>query len=215
MFSLAIEWGYRADNPTANIARFPEQRRERWLRADEITRLVSALDAYADQDAANAIRLLLWTGARKTEVLSATWSQVDLPTRIWTKPSAHTKQKRTEYVPLRKDAVKLLTGMKADAEENEEYIFPGRIEGTHLQDLKNDWKELCVTANLQGARIHDLRHTYASHLVSSGTPLAIVGKLLGHTQSHTTLRYAHFAESPLRKATDRFGKLISPKSNAG
>lgn len=214
MFSLAIGWRHRPDNPTASIEHFHEDHRDRWLRRDEIKRLNKALAEYPNQDPANAIRLLLWTGARKTEVLSATWQQFDLKELTWTKPSAHTKQKRTEHVPLSKDAAKLLKRMKSKSDQDEPYVFPGRIKGTHLQDLKNDWKELCKTAKLQDARIHDLRHTYASHLVSSGTPLAIVGKLLGHTQSHTTDRYAHLAESPLRKATDRFGKLIAVKKTA-
>jgi site-specific recombinase XerD len=80
--------------------------------------------------------------------------------------------------------------------------------------VKNDWKELCTAANIENARVHDLRHTFASHLVSSGVPVATVGRLLGHTQSQTTKRYAHFAESPLREAANRFGKLIASKRKA-
>jgi integrase len=213
MFSLAVEWHaqkpvWRADNPTAGIERFPEEKRERWLRDDELKCLTAALDVYPNQDAANAIRLILLTGARKMEILSATWSQFDLAEGIWTKPSAHTKQKRTEHVPLSTAALKLLKAMKG-ASDGEDHLFPGRIEGSHLHDLKADWKALCTVAKLQNARVHDLRHTYASHLVSSGIPLEHVGKLLGHTQSATTQRYAHLADSPLRKATERFGKLIS------
>ena len=212
LFSLANKWHsqnpvWRADNPAAHVSHFPEEKRERWLRQDELSRLTAALNNYADQKAANAIRLLLLTGARKTEVLSAQWSQFDLAKRIWTKPSAHTKQKKTEHVPISKVAWKLLTEMKSRSKDD--FLFPGRDEGDHLKDLKNDWKELCAAAKLEDVRIHDLRHTYASHLVSSGVPLAVVGKLLGHTQSQTTERYAHLAESPLREATDRFGKLMS------
>jgi integrase len=212
MFSLAVQWHaqrpvWRSDNPVANVAHFLEERRDRWLRKDELKRLTDALNGYRDQDAANAIRLLLLTGARKTEVLSATWSQFDLDRAEWTKPSAHTKQKRVEHVPLGKVALKLLGEMKRRA--SGPYLFSGRTKDEPLKDLKNAWKEICLVAKLDHVRIHDLRHTYASHLVSTGVPLAVVGKLLGHTQSQTTARYAHLAESPLRKATDRFGKLIS------
>ncbi len=217
MFSLAVQWHgqnpvWRSDNPTAHVGHFPEERRERWLREDELKRLTSALATYPSQDVANAIRLLLLTGARKTEVLSATWSQFDLKRRIWTKPSAHTKQKKTEHIPISKVALKLLIEMKAPARE--EYLFPGRIKGDHLKDLKDDLKDICGAAKLNGVRVHDLRHTYASHLVSSGVPFAVVGKILGHSQSDSTERYAHLAESPLREASVRFGKLMSSKTKS-
>jgi integrase len=205
MFSLAVEWRWRTDNPTKKIVRFPEEERERWLRENELSRLTDALLTHPNQDAANAIRLLLFTGARKSEVLSATWSQFDLERREWTKPSAHTKQKKTSHVPISELAWELLTEMKARS--TGDYLFPGKVD--HLKDLKNDWRDLCRAAKFDDVRVHDLRHTYASHLVSNGVPLAVVGKLLGHTQSSTTARYAHLAESPLREATNRFGDLIS------
>jgi integrase len=122
MFSLACQWHaknpvWRADNPAAGIKHFPEEKRERWLREDELNRLTAALNAYPNQDAANAIRLLLLTGARKTEVLAATWPQFDLVEGIWTKPSAHTKQKRTEHVPLSTAVIKLLISIEEQAEK--------------------------------------------------------------------------------------------------
>ena len=213
LFVKAIEWGHRTDNPVAHVKRFPEERRERWLKQDELNRLTAALEKYPHRDVANAITLLLLTGARKSEVLSATWSQFDLERGMWTKPSSHTKQKKTEHTPLGKAALALLTemnnGLKGRPLYGADYLFPGRYPGEHLLDVKNGWKELCKAAKLDGVRIHDLRHTFASHLVSSGVPLAIVGRLLGHSQSRTTERYSHLADSPLREATDRFGKLVS------
>jgi integrase len=214
MFSLANEWHaqnpvWRADNPVANVEHFPEQKRERWLREDEIGRLTEALAKHPNQDAANAIRLVLLTGSRKGEVLNSSWEQFDLESGIWTKPSAHTKQKRTEHLPLSKAALALLREMRKESSVG--YLFPGRRPGKPLGNLSKVWAELCKNAQLDKVRIHDLRHTYASHLVSSGVPLAVVGKLLGHTQSQTTERYAHLAESPLREATNRFGKLVTKR----
>lgn len=215
MFSLAVEWHaqnpvWRPDNPAENIARFPEEKREVWLDEHELERLTTALAKHRNRDAADAIRLLVLTGSRKSEVLGATWSQFDLNRASWTKPSAHTKQKRVEHVPLSEVALQLLLEMQRRAQGP--YLFPGRRKGEHLKDLKGTWQDLCRTTKLDGIRIHDLRHTYASHLVSSGVPLAVVGKLLGHTQAQTTERYAHLAENPLREATNRFGKLLgSPK----
>lgn len=214
MFSLAMVWHrqnpvWRADNPTEGISHFSEEKRERWLHEDELGRLTGALAEHRNRDAVNAILLLLLSGARKTEVLSATWSQFDLERGIWTKPSAHTKQKRVEHVPLSEAALQLLRGMKCSAQGP--HLFPGRTDGEPLKNVKNVWSELCRTAKLEDVRVHDLRHTFASHLVSSGVPLAVVGKLLGHTQSHTTERYAHLAESPLREATNRFGRLLGAR----
>jgi integrase len=206
MFGLAIQWRLRADNPARGIPRYPEERRDVWLRDDQLKRLTAALEQHPNRDSANAIQLLLLTGARKSEALRATWDQFDLDRGVWTKPSAHTKQKRTEHVPLSAPAIELLSKLKRSAES--EHVFPGRAAGQPLENVKNVWAEVRKMAQIENCRIHDLRHTYASHLVSDGVPLAIVGKLIGHTQSQTTERYAHLADSALRRATDLFGRKV-------
>jgi site-specific recombinase XerD len=88
------------------------------------------------------------------------------------------------------------------------YLFPGKIDGKPLQDVRGFWQKMLKEANLETIRIHDLRHTHASHLVSSGLSLSIVGKLLGHTQASTTQRYAHLADAPLRQAVELFGSKV-------
>lgn len=88
------------------------------------------------------------------------------------------------------------------------YLFPGDTAGKPLQELKRAWGHICRDAGLEGVRLHDLRHTYASHLVSSGLSLAIVGRLLGHTQAQTTHRYAHLADGALRAATEVFAGKV-------
>ena len=205
MFSLAVEWKWRLDNPVRGIPRYLEDKRERWLSTEELRRLLKALEGHPDQLSANAIRLLTLTGARKTEVLAATWDHFDLERAVWTKPSHHTKQKRPEHVPLGSTATELLLSMKRESEGK--YLFPGRIPEEPLKDLNKFWKHLCRKAKIPNARINDLRHTYASHLVSSGLSLPLIGKLLGHTQPQTTARYAHLADSSLREATNQFGTM--------
>jgi integrase len=155
------------------------------------------------QRAVNAIRLIMVTGARKGEVLLATWDQFDLDRGVWTKPSHNTKQQRVEHVPLNDQAVAFLRSLPREGE----YLFPGRMGG-HLADLKFPWGSVCEGALLQDVRIHDLRHTYASHLVSRGVSLPMVGKLLGHTQPQTTARYAHIADNPLREAANLFPTVL-------
>lgn len=221
MFSLAVAWGWRGDNPAKGIERFAEQRRERWLQADELGALSEAINAYPDRRIADALRLLILTGSRRGEVLKAAWDQFDLERGVWTKPSHHTKQKKTEYVPLSGPARLLVSEMRGrtiqalgDEAKLKDfpYLFPGDKEGKPLQELHGAWKKICAAAGLEGVRVHDLRHTYASHLVSGGHSLPLVGRLLGHTQASTTQRYAHIADDPLRKATEEFGSIFN---NAG
>ncbi|MEL6840414.1 MAG: tyrosine-type recombinase/integrase [Pseudomonadota bacterium] len=209
MFELSVRWGYRPSNPAKGIAKFHEEQRDRWLSDDELARLLSALDDHPNQVAANAIRLQLLTGARIGEVLSARWENFDLDRGVWTKPSHHTKQKRTEHLPLSASALELLRGMSDVAGDSSAFLFPGRNPDKPIADLKRFWKSVTASAGLEGYRIHDNRHTHASHLVSSGMSLAIVGRLLGHTNPMTTQRYAHLADDPLRAAAEVFGKKMS------
>lgn len=228
MFTLASQWGWTGDNPAKGVSRFHEDRRERWLSEEEIRRFTEALDDYSDQNAASALRLLLLTGARAGEVLKAEWAQFDLTRRVWTKPSHHTKQQKTEYVPLSDAVIALLASMRKKNSTGP--LFPGANGGTRVT-LRRPWVQACKAAGLAESievkgkkrilrqyrptvRMHDLRHTYASHLVSVGTSLQIVGKLLGHTQPQTTARYAHVADEALRNATERFAAIFKtePKS---
>ena len=155
------------------------------------------------------MRLLMLTGAGRSEVLSATWAMFDLGAGVWTKPSSHIKQKQKHRVPLSPPAIQLLCDIK-DHGVDSEYVFPSRPRSKHphLTELKTAWAKVCKLPNLEGVRIHDLRHTVASILVSGGATLPLIGALLGHTQVQTTQRYAHLADDPLREATTRVGAVI-------
>ena len=204
MFNLAIEWHWRTGNPVKGIKRYEEEKRDRWLQDDELQRLCDVLDAHPNQRAANAIRLQLLTGARMGEVLGAKKADFDLGRGVWRKPSHQTKQKRTEHLPLSARAVTLIASLVENS-PGPEHLFPGNVAGAPLRDVKKFWAAVMRQAGIAGYRRHDNRHTYASHLVSSGLSLEIVGRLLGHTNPSTTKRYAHLADDPLRAATDRFG----------
>ncbi len=208
MFALAVKWGWCADNPVKGIERYQEQKRDRWLSGDEISRLCEQLDNHTNTRSANAIRLLILTGARKGEVLTAKWQDMDFERGVWIKPSAHTKQKKTEHVPLNAAALALLEKMNQERIVGIPFIFPGDIKGKPLQEIRRTWEDVCEKAELKNVRIHDLRHSFASHLVSSGLSLPIIGRLMGHTQTATTARYAHLADDPLREATNRFGVIL-------
>lgn len=210
MFNLAIQWGWRLDNPIKGVEKYSEQKRYRWLNDQELQKLWSILKTHTNQSVANVIRLLLLTGSRRSEVLHATWDQFDLEKGIWTKPAHTTKQKRMEHLPLSPQTIELLKRMKVRADTH--FLFPGRTPRASLQDIKKAWHTIRTRAGLEGVRLHDLRHTHASHLVSSGLSLSVVGKLLGHTQASTTQRYAHLADEPLREATTLFGDKLEKLS---
>jgi integrase len=175
------------------------------LADDELGRLCGALDRSPNRRAANAIRLQLLTGSRLGEVLTAEWAEIDFDRGVWTKPSHHTKQKRTEYMPLSPQALALLSKMQEAADPESPFLFPGDAPGKPLQEIKKFWRVIMQDARIEHYRRHDNRHTFASHLVSGGLSLEIVGRLLGHTNPTTTKRYAHLADDPLRAAASRFG----------
>ena len=108
-FNLAIRWNWCERNPASGVRRNPEDKRSRYLNKNEIAALVQALNDHSEPMSVNAIKLLMLTGARRGEVLGATWAMFDLDNGIWTKPSAHTKQRRLHRVPLSGPALRLLT----------------------------------------------------------------------------------------------------------
>ena len=151
------------------------------------------------------------TGAREGEALSATWNQFDLTDGIWTKPHTATKQRREHVVPLSAPARQLLDRLQAQR-NGSPWVFPGRDGGKPREDLKYAWARICKAAGIANLRIHDLRHSYASFLVSAGFSLPVIGALLGHATPATTARYAHLFDDPLRQATERASAIISGQS---
>jgi integrase len=223
MFGLAIKWKWRTDNPAKGIERNDEQKRHRYLSPAELAKLTEALTALEDQQAANIFRLLLLTGSRRGEVQAAKWEQFDLAGGVWTKPGSTTKQKTMHCVPLSAPARLLLKNLREKAKPDAIYVFPGR-GADHRVEIKNEWREVCIAAGIieteivgekvlvkPSARVHDLRHTYASVLASAGLSLPIIGALLGHSQPATTDRYSHLMDDPLRQATERAGSIVMAK----
>jgi integrase len=198
-FNMAIRWELASFNPVTGIKKNSEPPRQRYLDDLERARFVAALDERQDTPSVLALHFLLLTGARRGEVLKARWEQIDFVQEAWIKPSAHTKQRRLHRVPLSKSAMNILG--RARRLSNGDYIFPGR-SGEALTEIKKTFSAVCREAGIEGLRIHDLRHSYASALVSRGTSLPIIGGLLGHTQVSTTARYSHLADDAMRQATN-------------
>lgn len=208
MFALAVRWRMRPDNPAKGIERNPETKRKRYATPAELQRLMSALDQHPDPQGANIFRLCLLTGCRSHEAMSARWDAIDLDGGIWTKPGATTKQRTDHVAPLSAPARQLLATLRRQT--NSEWVFPAPDSSTgHRVTIAKSWRLLCKTANITGLHIHDLRHSFASQLASSGASLPLIGALLGHTQAQTTARYAHLFDDPQREAVERVGRILA------
>ncbi|WP_372784549.1 tyrosine-type recombinase/integrase [Phenylobacterium sp.] len=216
MFSLAIEQGWRTDNPCRGVSKYKISRRERYFAEDEIGQLLAACDAYPNQNAANAIRLLLYTGARLNEALKAEWSQFDLEGSVWEKPSAHTKTKIVHRVPLSGPVHQLLSDMR-EANSVGRFVFPGASSAEPGKepverpraDLKRPWAQICKAAGIKNARRHDLRRTTASLMASAGDDRQTIGRVLGHTQAATTDSYVSVFQHAQAAAVKRVGERMA------
>lgn len=210
MFNVAELWGLRADgtNPTRLIPKYPERSRERFLTMAEIKHLGGTLREIEAEgkempSAILAIRLLLYTGCRLNEIMTLKWEYVDLEAAVLNLPDSKTGAK-TVY--LGKPAIELLE--KATVIVGNPWVITGALPGARLTDLQPFWQRVRARAGLEGVRIHDLRHTFASTAVAAGHSLPIIGKLLGHTQVQTTARYAHLAASPAMIAADSITSVL-------
>ncbi|AGI68678.1 DNA integration/recombination/inversion protein [Octadecabacter antarcticus 307] len=202
MFNLAEVWGLRPDgsNPCRHVPKYRELKREAFLSQSELQRLGATLAA-CELDGSEspyivaAFRLLILTGCRLGEIQTLKWEY--LTAKRMELPDTKTGARR---IPLPKAARDVLAALPRVV--GNPYVVCGAVEGRHITDLQHPWRRVRERAGLPHTRIHDLRHTYASNAVSSGMPIQMVGKLLGHTQIQTTMRYAHLADDPVLKAAE-------------
>lgn len=213
LFNLAEKWDMRPDgtNPCRHVKKFVERHRERYLSSDEMGRLGEALRVgLATQSETPhmvaAIKLLLLTGARVNEMLTAHWDWVDWKRRIIQLPDSKTGRKP---LFLSEAALAVLQELRElPTSQSTPYIIRGRSADQPLINLAKPWKRICERAQLTDMRLHDLRHTAASVGVGQGMGLPVIGRLLGHTQASTTNRYAHVDIDPALAAADRISDVI-------
>ena len=202
MMRQAELWDLRPQgaNPCRNIRRYKTTPRERFLLLDELKRLGFVLDHADDKQAAAAIRLLLFTGARSSEITGLRWDWIRGTRAVL--PDAKTGPKAIQLPP---PARAVLNGLPREGR----FVFPNKKGDGPMKGLGLRWQKLRGLAGLDDVRIHDCRHTFASHAVMSGLDLYTVGRLLGHADTASTERYAHLADEHIRKAAGRISGIVS------
>jgi integrase len=212
MFNLAEKWGLRQDgtNPCRHVEKYKEHKKERFLTGDELARLGEALaEAERNEEelpqAIAAVRLLVLTGCRLSEILTLKWSDIDYDRSCLMLRDSKTGRKA---VPIGDAVISVLENIPRIV--GSDYVIPGIKPGAHLVGLPKIWGRIKKKAGLEGLRIHDAaRHSFASAAAASGFSPPFIGALLGHSQPATTARYSHLVGDPLKQAADQVSKKIA------
>jgi integrase len=207
MFNLAEKWHWlpQNSNPVKHTAKFKENRFERYLSPDEMTRLGDALTRANDASphAVAAIRLLMLTGARRSEIVGLKWGDIDEERGTALLGDSKTGRRMLHLSPA---AFSVLSGIPRIS--NNPYVICGAKTGAHLVNIQKPWRRIREDAGITNLRMHDLRHNFASIIAADGGSLPIIGKLLGHKSVATTQRYAHLTESVVTTAGSRAAATI-------
>ena len=206
IFNHAIACGYLATNPTRDVRRNQRPKLTRFLSRTEIDRLHEALNAHRGRGSGGQqteiIRLLLLTGCRKGEIVRLRWSEVN-------GDFLHLTDSKTgpRTVVLNAQA---RTVLARQPRTGSAYVFPSLTDSSQSRsDELSLWRKVRQTAGIRDVRLHDLRHTFASHAVLQSVPLPVVSRLLGHSQARMTLRYAHVSDRETEAAAERIGGAIA------
>lgn len=230
IFTYAVRCEYLKENPCRNAPVYKDRKSDRFLSSEEFKRLGDTLTlaeteglpwTFNDRKNAKhrpvrpenqreifshhvvaAFRLLMFTGCRLREILHLRWQDIDFERGVLNLPDSKTGQKK---VLLARPALTIL----ADLKRTSVYVIAGKNPEKPRSDLQRPWASIVRHAGLDGLRIHDLRHSYASVGVASGMGLLALGKLLGHNSPSTTQRYAHLADDPLRRASEEIASSIA------
>jgi integrase len=196
VFNTAVVWKHSTSNPVKGVARYEEPDPvERPLTSEEEIRLLNA----APKHLKPILVLLTNTGLRRNELLSLRWKNVSFATSQLLIPKTNCKRKQMRMVPLNRVALETLRSLPRD----HEYVFYNKKTRTYVRDIKTAFHAACEKASIEGLRLHDLRHTFATRLRDKGESLTTIMKLMGHSKYETTLRYAHILEKSQHEAVEK------------
>ena len=214
MYNCAIRWEIlpATGNPCVGVDPLDDNgARERYLSAPEVQRLFEELDSNRNVQVAQVVRLLLYTGARKREVLDARWEHVDFDRRLLTVPLS--KSGKPRHIPLSDAAIELLQGLTRI--DDIPWVFFNPKTRKPPVSIFYAWDSIRAKVGLKDVRLHDLRHSFASFLVNSGRSLYEVQRLLGHHDPKVTMRYAHLSPGALIEAANVVGDLVVKARRVG
>ncbi|HPF34066.1 MAG TPA: tyrosine-type recombinase/integrase [Candidatus Krumholzibacteria bacterium] len=201
LFAKAEAWGFFAGpNPARNVKRFRERSRERFLQADELPRFLQALHEEPNTTQRDFFLLCLFTGARRGNVQTMRWDQLNLEAGTWRIPD--TKSGDSHTVPLVTSALAVLRSRLPDARKSP-WVFPGPGRTGHLVESRAAWVRILKRAGIEDLRIHDLRRTMGSWQAATGASLPIIGKTLAHKTPTTTMIYSRLDIDPVREAMEK------------
>ena len=214
MYGWALDQELVEHNPCLRVKRAKHNKRVRFLSEEETRRLVATLDKMEAANEINAahlaiLRLLLLTGARKSEISDLKWSEIDWERRCIFLPIERSKTGHRDPIRLATPAFEILRTRRETVGTENPKVFPSQIMGRGISTaVDNTWKVVRARAELVDFRLHDLRHNAASVAVNEGVSLYVAGKLLGHRNASTTERYAHVANDPVHKAAEAVASRI-------
>jgi integrase len=212
MFNKAIKWGlYSGGNPAGSVTPFPEEARVRILQMHEFKKFFEALEDEQD-DIRDFIMISLLTGARKSNVLSMRWADIDRKGGMWVIPGTETKNRQVHAIPLTASELEILERRWQARKKNElrnEFVFPGTGSTGHLVEPKRAWKSLLKRAGIEDLHVHDLRRSMASWMANAGANVALIQSALNHKDIKTTLAvYTHTVKDAERSAREKAHELM-------
>jgi integrase len=206
--NLAVDWEMLDRNPAARVPLFNvDNKIEHYMGEQQLEQLMQVLIQDGNRPVCSIVLFLLSTGARLNEALQAMWVHIERKQKVWRIPSEISKSKKVRSVPLNETALAILDDLKTEGRYD--HLFVNTKTGKPYTTIHKVWNRLRQDLGLPNLRIHDLRHAFASYLVSSGRTLFEVQQILGHSSPIVTQRYAHLSTKSLQEATSAASDVIT------
>ena len=205
IYNKAIEWGWNGTNPASNIKKFKEKSRDRFLHPDELPRFFESLEVESNSTIKDYIYVSLFTGARKSNVLSMKWEDINFERCEWLIPE--TKNGESLRVHLTEKVIDILKN-RLQSSPNSKWVFESIGKTGHLVEPKSGWKRILQRADLKDLRLHDLRRTLGSWQAATGANSYIIGRSLGHKNQQSTAIYARLSIDPIKESVEKAAQAM-------
>lgn len=222
IFNSMIAWQlHTGANPCAHLAKFKEQSRDRFIMGDELPRFMTQLNQEPHQDFKDFILLSLFTGARRANVLSMRWQDLNLDAGIWTVLGEQSKNDAPLTISITTNVRQIIDARKAELSAAagdgalSPFVFPANSTTGYMSPPNKRWKQLLADANLADLRLHDLRRSLGSWAAMTGASLPVIGRALGHKTASATMIYARLQHDPITEAMERATSAMLDKANGG